>query len=308
MAAAIADYTPAIPAGEWAAIEAFVRSAVTDCDTQTPYSARELLVVTSQLVRWCWRTAGLPLDRTVVFHRDTIAEFIAHGCPGLSPASAGNFRSRLLRMSELLLPPQQRTTRLAPLPSSDPSQPYSAADVVALRSWANGQNTQYRVQQCNLLLALGLGAGLSNTEVLHARTRHVHVDDEGVLIRVEGTRPRLVPVLVIWEIVLADYASARHLDPGQFVFRPRRTSTHANMVINFVDKVNQGRVRPVVKRMRATWIVTHLAAGTPVKALTTAAGVDSLEALTRYLRFVPDADITQLRQEFRTATGGAATR
>ena len=46
--------------------------------------------------------------------------------------------------------------------------------------------------------------------------------------------------------------------------------------------------------MRATWIVTHLTAGSPVKALVEAAGVDSLEALTRYLRFVPDADVADV--------------
>ncbi len=54
--------------------------------------------------------------------------------------------------------------------------------------------------------------------------------------------------------------------------------------------------------MRATWMVTHLTAGSPVKALVEAAGVDSLEALTRYLRFVPDADVAAYRAAFRAAT------
>ncbi|MEI2715396.1 MAG: hypothetical protein V9E98_00015 [Candidatus Nanopelagicales bacterium] len=55
--------------------------------------------------------------------------------------------------------------------------------------------------------------------------------------------------------------------------------------------------------MRVTWIVGHLAAGSPVKALMQAAGVDSLEALNRYLRFVPDADVKVYRAAFRDGDG-----
>lgn len=303
---AIRGYSPDLPDNEWALIGEFVRSAVTDCDAHTPYSARELLAVAARHVRWCWRTAGLPLDLAVIFHRDTIAEYIAHGCPQMSPASAGNRRSQLLRMSELLLPAGDRMNRLAPLPPSDPLAPYTPADVIALRSWANGQNTQYRREQCNLLLALGLGAGLSNAEILAVRACHLHVDDDGVLVEVIGRRERFVPVLATWESPLIDYDAARPLNAEQFVFRPKRTSSHINTIGNFVDKVHAGRVRCTAQRMRVTWIVTHLTAGTPVKPLVAAAGVDSLEALTRYLRFVPDHDANRLRAQMRTPGGDPA--
>jgi hypothetical protein len=41
--------------------------------------------------------------------------------------------------------------------------------------------------------------------------------------------------------------------------------------------------------MRSTWLVQQMAACVPLTALVEAAGVDSLEALTRYLAFVPAA-------------------
>jgi hypothetical protein len=300
VAAAIANYTPDIPADEWAIIGEFVRAAVTACDCQTPYSARELLIASSRHVHWCVFTAGLPLDRGVVFHRDTIGEYTAYGCPQLVPAVKGNVRSRLLRMSELLLPPTARTSRLAALPASAPTVPYSVGEQVALRSWATGQITQYQVVNGHVLLALGLGAGLSAAEVGEVQARHLHCDDNGVLVEVVGKRARLVPVLAEWEPVLVDVADTA-MRPDLYVFRPRRDKNHRNLVGNFVDKTNLGRVRPNLQRMRATWIVTHLAAGSPVKALVAAAGVDSLEALTRYLRFVPDADVAEYRAAFRAA-------
>lgn len=86
-----------------------------------------------------------------------------------------------------------------------------------------------------------------------------------------------------------------------FLFRPTREKTHKNLIGNFVDKTGPGRVRANAQRMRSTWIVTHLTAGTPVKALVEAAGVDSLEALTRFLRFVPELDTTVARRALRDA-------
>ena len=75
MAAAVANYTPDIPADEWAIIGEFVRAAVTDCNDGTVYSARELFKAVTRHVRWCAGTAGLPLDREVVFHPAVIGEW-----------------------------------------------------------------------------------------------------------------------------------------------------------------------------------------------------------------------------------------
>lgn len=304
MAAAIANYTPDLPPEDWAVIRGCVRAAVTDCHDNTVYSARELFKAATRHVWWCWRTAGLSLERAVVFHPEVIGEFIDRGCPDWSRPTAANRRSLLLRMSELLLPPDARPVRLPPMWAANPLYPYAPAEVAALRSWAVGQITQTRVVQCHVLLALGFGAGLSASEVADLRTGHLHVDSEGVLVEVVGRRARLVPVLAEWEPVLADLADAA-LRPNLYVFGgPRRTVSHKNTVSNFVRATNIGRVHPSLQRMRVTWIVGHLIAGSPVKALMQAAGVDSLDALNRYLRFVPDADVKAYRQAFRNGVGG----
>jgi len=155
-----------------------------------------------------------------------------------------------------------------------------------------------------MLLALGLGAGLSNAEIVEVRSCHLHVDDEGALIEVVGNRPRVVPVLALWEQPLLDYAQARPLSPQQYLFRPLRTTVDDHTIGNFVDKTRPGHVKPTAQRMRVTWIVTHLIAGTPLKPLIDAAGVDSLEALTRYLKFIPGKDLSDVRAQFRSANTG----
>ena len=125
------------------------------------------------------------------------------------------------------------------------------------------------------------------------------------LVEVAGARPRIVPVLADWEDILINQASATPINPAQFLFRPKRASTRNGMISNFLDKLTKGRVRVNPQRMRVTWIVTHLTAATPVKPLVAAAGVDSLEALTRYLRHVPDIDPAEWRARMRHAGGGA---
>lgn len=295
-----------MPADQWAQIADFVRAAVTDCRGGTVYSARELFKATTPLAAWCFWTAGLELDREEVFHPEVIAEFIARGTPQWSRPTAANRRSQLMRMSELLLPHPTRPVRLPPMWSANPSKPYTPAEVVAMRSWAGGQTSHYMVVNSTVLLALGLGAGMSAAEVCEVRTGHLHVDDEGVLVEVVGKRPRLVPVLAEWEPVLVALAGTSAIRPDLYVFRPQRTTSNKNTISNFVAKTNAPRVHPSLLRMRATWIVTHLSAGSPVKALVEAAGVDSLEALTRYLRFVPDVDVAAYRAAFRAAAQGAA--
>ena len=300
----IRTYTPKIPAEHWAVIGDFVRAAVDDCDGLTPYEASNLMHAASHHVHWTWRVAGLPLERDAVFRPAVVQEFIARGCSSFwSPSIRGNRRSQLMRMSELLLGPDLAPVRGEPLPNPDPSSPYSAAEVTSLRSWANGQSTPFRIVNANVLLALGLGAGLSTSEIVGARAEHVTVDVDGVLVEVTGKRARVVTVIAEWESVLADVAdAAMHGDMP--LFRPRCSREAQHLVSNFVSDGQKGRVRAIPQRMRATWLVTHMAAGTPVVALMAAAGVDSLEALTRYVRFVPDLDPTFVRRRLRHGTGG----
>jgi len=296
----IGGFTPDMPERYWQVIEGFVRSAVADAQPKTPYDAKNLLSTTARHVLWCWQTAGLALDREIVFDRAVIEEFIVHGCPNLSPASAGNRRSQLLRMAEALNRSGQ-PARLTPLSSSDPVRPYSPSEIVALRSWAAGQNTPTRRRDAATLLALGAGAGLATEDVAGLTAAMVTVDNDGVLVAVPGRRARLVPMLAAWEAPIVEAAGAMPAD--RFLFCGNRTVTGKNYLGSFVRKSTGVGPKPLVQRLRATWIVGHLAARTPVVPLMAAAGVESLEALTRYLRFVPGIEAAEARRALRGQLG-----
>jgi len=284
-------YSPSLDATVWAEIADFTLASVADTVDALPYDTADLNSATTRLVSWCWETAGLPLERQIVFRRDTIARFISVGCPELKAASRGNLRSQLLRMSEILT--QTAPRRLKALPPSDPSAPYSAEEIVSMRSWASNQSTSGRRANAGVLLALGAGAGLSASEIGELRVGEIQVDELGVLVNVTGSRARSVPVLREWEEALIERVTSA--DPGKYAFRENHTTFYPNLISNFVDRGHPTRVRLTTQRLRATWIVHHLDAGAPVGALVEAAGVESLEAFSRYLRFIAPQSRGQYR-------------
>ncbi|NEN05313.1 hypothetical protein G3T36_05460 [Diaminobutyricibacter tongyongensis] len=150
-----------------------------------------------------------------------------------------------------------------------------------------------------LLLALGLGAGLSAQEVAIIRAEDVTPTEGAVLVRVREGRVRTVPVLRRWEKTITRRAAA--LEATEHLLRPGRDGTGKNLISNFVARSANAAVHAQTQRMRSTWLVAQMSACTPLPELVEAAGVDSLEALTRYLRFVARAPIDVSTSRLRAA-------
>jgi len=290
-------FEPEIDTTVWLAVRDFVTAAVSDCEGKTPYSASVLHGAATHLSAWAWQSAGLPLEREVIFHRDTIARFIATGASHWKPAGRGNLRSQLLRMAEVLLNRSMSLRRLGALPPSEAARPYSEKELISLRNWASSQSTAFRRTNAAVLLALGAGAGLSAAEIGNLRVQDIVPDEDGILIEVRSGRKRVVPVLRDWETALL--ARVASLNAESFAFRENHTADYPNLISSFVVRSGTMTVRPTSQRLRATWVVRHLSAGTPVVELTRAAGVDSLEAFTRYMMFVPAMQAHDARAAMR---------
>lgn len=282
----------------WAEVRGFVTHCVESCTGHTAYDDQDLNIAATKLCAWAWETAGFDLRVDVVFRRDVIGHYIATGAGEYKPAGRGNLRSQLLRMSEILLP-ETTQQRLTPLPPSDPTRPYKPKEIASLLAWAEWQSTAARRANARTLLSLGLGAGLSAVEIGHFRIRDIRIDEDGVVAHVQGDRERDVPVLRAWESNLID--RYRQLDGDRWAFRENHTDFYPNLVSNFVNRSKATVVRPQAQRMRTTWLVTHLTAGTPLAALVSAAGVESLAGLGRYLRFVGTVDEVIARAALRGA-------
>ena len=296
----INQFTPDLPADQWATIAPFVREAVADCGSEVPYQSRDLLTVCSHYVNWCVTIADIPLDRADTFDPFNIERYTHSALRSLKPATRTNHRAKLRRMSELLMPVGSRPSRMAPLDHSDAVSPYTDAEVIALRNWANALLTDTQQRDTNTVLALGIGAGLSAGEITRLTYRDLTADDHGVLVNVTYRHPRVIPVTADWEDWLIQLSTLAPLDKDAFVFRARRTKKARNTYSNFAAKLHPGSApRLNSQRARATWIINHLRRGIPVKPLMQAAGVDSLEAFTRYVQFLPQPQQDEYRSILR---------
>lgn len=277
-------------------VDDFISSAITDAHLAS-YDPAKLAPAVTSLARWSIENS-VPLERSCVFKRSNVAAFIERGVPQLSAGSRGNYRSQLLRIAEALLDESLAPRPLAALAPSDPSVPYTSTEQAALREWARKQNKSRRAD-AEILVALGLGAGLSAQEITNLRAGDVTACDSGAtIVHVTDGRVRGIPVLRRWERLLLRRAG--ELAPDAYLFIPARTGAGKNLISNFVAR-GGGVIHVQTQRLRSTWIVTHMAACSPLRELVAAAGVDSLEAFTRYLPFVPLRENGQSTHSLRAA-------
>lgn len=257
----------------------FVETSVAAALPHVSYRAVDLFRVTEKFAFWCVQHE-LRLDARTVFTESVVAEFVESGLPDLSDASRANVRAQLRRMAEVLNGPAPKREKLAP---ADPQRPYlTEAEIKGLRSWASSQKPPQR-GDARLILALGLGAGLSAAEIGEVRETDIIVEEAGASVRVRAGRVRTVPVRRVWE---ADLLRAAVPGSDEYVIKPGRTNVPKNFISNLVARGNLKYAGPNTQRMRATWLLTHMNQGTPLLALLDASGLDSLEALTRYVRFL----------------------
>jgi hypothetical protein len=256
------------------ASDLFDRAAPSPADAQTFRSRIGLLV------EWCHRQ-GLELTAEVVLHPDTIDRFVATGCSHLTPGSRSNYRSVLSRIGEFLLGPEVYPPRRLPLTSSTPVDCYSEHEERSLRSWVRGLPTLAMREDALVVLSLGLGAGLTSSEITSLRGGGVLVSRQQVVLVIAGTRARRVPVLEHWE---ADVSTAAERARRGLVFRPERTRAVVSHVSRFVERLPRGDAPKLsTQRLRASWLVRHLEAGVPINMLAIAAGI-APERLVRYVR------------------------
>lgn len=270
--------------GHWEVIEDFVRDVVADCNPETVEDATYTLSTVTTYVHWCWKTAGLPLDRDVLFDSRHIESFItAAPLANWKSGSYANSRSKLRQVTRLLRG-RVASGQPNPIQANPVEPPYTKDEIVTLRNWAITQSTPQRRFDASVLLALCLGAGLTAGDISDLRGGDVLIDDEGVILRVTGPRPRYVPVLREWETWLC--AAADQTNADTYLFGRQRTGTSRNFIANFVAKCSP--IKPAVSshRMRATWQIRHLNAGTPLAAFVEAAGIDSLSTISKYLKFL----------------------
>lgn len=192
-------------------------------------------------------------------------------------------------------------------PTSMVNEPYNDDEVVYLREWAKTLATARARENASVLLALGLGAGLRNSEVDSLTVADVNVTGAGVIVFPHGYRgadKRYVPVLSEYADTIRNAVCGRR--PDEFVFLPGDRVTGRSCASDFVRRVRLAEVPVTLSRMRTTWIVRLMGAHIPESAICDAAGLRDLQHYVRYREHVGAATAQSFEDQIRYA--GTANR
>jgi len=285
-----------LPAPVDADLDDFVRDAVEIAAPHTTYASKLLVADAARYVAWCVRENGWPLDAQIIWSVRAIDLYATTERTNRSEGTRRNYRARLMRISEVLLP-HEHPEKPTALSNRTTQAPYSANELARFRAWATSQLTPQNRDRAMVMLVLCAGAGLRPNEVPLVHPSDVTVDDEGTLITVRGDEPREVPLLADWEEWMLALLERRPADEA--LWGPVNRATTRNLISAFTERSHG--TPPRSDRLRHTWIVHHLAEPTPIKELFRAAGVTKMQHLHLFLEFVGSLDQSDYRRALRAA-------
>ena len=287
----IGRYRPRnIELSRWVVIRPFVIACAKDLGPCTWESAYRTLKILASLAAWA-TDDGLPLDREVVLDPDSVERFVQ----GLdrSDQSRATYRSVLRRVGPLLTKRAPWEPRPRSMSRRQVALPYTKTEVEQLRRAALHQPSAGRRRAARAILALGLGSGLDGRWVAQVRATDVVLMKGVVTVCVGDPSPRTVPVLACWEDEVAELAASagdQFLVGGTSISKNR-----ANDLTRWVV-APPGHPQLSGPRLRSTWLLWHLDAGTRLTELAMAAGLQGVTVLSDLLGLVAplpgrDADL-----------------
>jgi integrase len=226
----------------------FARDAVERAAPHDSERAKALLWAAAKLADYAV-PLGLEPVPGVLLHPSVIERFAA-GAPGLSGPARRTLRTNLRFLARRVVPSLGPAP--APLPRERSKIPYSDAEIAAFLALADAQPTLARRMRAAGLICLGAGAGLTGTDLRQVTGSDIIARSGGVVVRVRGRRPRVVPVLARYhDALLASAAFA-----GERLITGGRDPARRNVTTPLISSLAGGTGLPRLDtgRLRATWL------------------------------------------------------
>lgn len=276
--------TPAsVSPDEWGLIRSPVRAAVRRADHATPRAALFAMRYTTQLTVWAIRN-DVPLDMSRILSPDRIDRFVAIVLRQLCSSSKSSVRSHLRRVAWAQSGASSTAVKY-PRPTAL-SAPYSRDEIKGFWEAAQAQSNDRRQRVLTTILTLGIGAGLTASEILSvsaAQNIRQHPDDKRLWVIVLAERT--VPVRA--DYVEALMALSSEYSQGPLIGRvSRRVNDPMGAMLKGVEL--PAHLPPIrCRRLRITWMVSILASDLRISEFQAVAGTVSAKSLEGLAPYVP---------------------
>ncbi|MGZ0711299.1 hypothetical protein ACWPKO_23525 (plasmid) [Coraliomargarita sp. W4R53] len=268
-------YNPLIPQDTWAEVMPFVIEAVSArCGHMTKRGTDEYKRTLAYFGDWVVQTRMVALVDALT--PDVIDVYTEDRKQEVIPVMAERERKMLRELAGMPRSVERRTVST----SSEPERPYSEAELGMFQTWASHQRSEYQRIGCMAVFAFGVGCGLTASETLSIRGTDIFQVAGVFAVRVPRDG-RVVPSTDRWQHYLKRVAENA---PSGIIVAPDASDRKSAM--RTVLRYSSGQCKPTPARLRVTWLVAHLEAGTPLAALLPASGMTSTDSLRRAMSFV----------------------
>jgi hypothetical protein len=277
LTAVIDDYRPAaVPASAMDKIRPFLHAAIAASRLSGEESVRKHC-------NHLTRLAGFALSRSISLEVPTVLtttfidEYVRVGMAEETDHLRAERRRRLLAIASAANPGPDVPANLTPVGHCAIKACYTPAELAAITRVCRVQPTAARQRDLATVVSLGAGAGLDSVDMRDLRTNHVEdLGDEGILVHVQGPRPRIVTVRARFEDLLREAIAGR--TPGQLLLG--RKQDRRNTSARAVERAalhNVPHIEP--SRLRATWLADLMTDSIPLAVILQAAGLRSARTL-----------------------------
>ncbi len=284
------SYSPMLASETWSRVRPFVEDTIADrCVAMTRRQVEEHQRSLAFFGDWIVQTGMVELNQALA--GDIIDIYTVDRGREVLPVMAERERKMLRRLADIAPSVEKRAVSTA----SEPERPYSDAELASFQQWASFQRTAHQRASCMAIFALCVGCGLTSGEVLAVRGRDL-LDLDGVLAVQVERDGRTVPVVDRWHGTFRTVI-ANATEPDAFLVAPNATNRKGAM--QHLLRATAGHLKPTPARLRMTWLVAHLEAGTPLAALLPASGMTSTDSLRRAMSFVRPMPVVRFNDALR---------
>ena len=257
-----------------------VRQWVTAVPPRDTKHAQRFLRPAASLALWAYRELQVT-DPILVLHPSNVE----YWSMTVNDHRSARWRERTrsaLRSLGRALNPDDWPPPTQPVGKQKVARPYTAAEEAEYRFASNLPGWANRAKRLWVVVS-ALGAGLRGPEIAVARTGDLRDIDGGRLaVQVRGRHPRFVPIRKDYTTFAREAADSSPTD--RFIPTDARNAVH--WVVGRLDP-GDGHCL-VLRRARSTWLVAHMAAGTPLATLRRVAGPLSANTLDGLLDYTTD--------------------
>jgi integrase len=283
------NYRPQLPDGLWEQIRPEFLQSVAATKTTSAYCAHQDCGTLTRFVKWAVGKGRDPDLKSLL--KPGVVEQHFEERRGQGARRAATDRSRLRKIGRAVNPRAGWTPDPTPEGRRTVAFPYTGGEVRGFLDAARTQTTPRWCQVATAMIVFGAGAGLVASELLRVTGEdlsEVHADDGGSrcwTVAVGGTNPRTIPINAMFNQAVEDLLNETPVgEPvvGRVNLEQRdpwgKTIQHL--------KWPETLPRPVLNRLRNTWLVALLNAPVTAAEFCCFAGMKTLKSAEDLLPLV----------------------